>query len=71
MRLDTSIMLLFLPLFFAKTTNVSNVQYDVLFVFHDAGESLGLQPVVDSFLEDNQDMQIAILCLGIVLFFLC
>ena len=36
---------------------------DLLFVLHDAGESLGLQPVLDALIQDNIT-RISILCLG-------
>jgi hypothetical protein len=55
-----ALQLLLVHLFFWKI--IASAQYDLLFVFHDAGESLGLQPVVDSFLKD--DFNISILCLG-------
>lgn len=53
-----------LSLISVKCLSVSeSVENDLLFVLHDAGESLGLQPVVDDFIAKNY-LNVSILCLG-------
>ena len=63
LRESVALVLLLLGCFnIASVSLIANNQYDVLFVLHDAGESLGLQPVIDNFIEN--EFNISILCIG-------
>ena len=62
-----SLLIVYFTLCCSINVNLVGERHDnnntILFVLHDAGESFGLQPVIDQLLKDQQ-LSLIILCLG-------
>jgi len=58
------IYILLLHLLVALAAESESCNFDVLFVFHDAGESLMGQPIIDRWLQEKSVISIGILALG-------